>query len=44
MPDYLPLFKTAEPTANQVAAKCPSFPAADPLVWDPAAPAPAPAG
>jgi Domain of unknown function (DUF5078) len=43
-PDYVPLFLTAEPIANQVVAKCPIFPAADPSVWNPAAPAPAPAG
>jgi hypothetical protein len=41
-PAYVGLFRTAEPTANQVAAQCPTFPAVDPAVWNAAAPAPAP--
>ena len=41
-PAYVGLFRTAEPTANDVAAKCPTFPAVDPAVWNAAAPAPAP--
>ena len=41
-PAYVGLFRTAEPTANLVAAKCPTFPAVDPAVWNAAAPAPAP--
>ncbi len=41
-PAYVGLFRTAEPTANDVAAKCPTYPAVDPAVWDAAAPAPAP--
>lgn len=41
-PAYVGLFRTAEPTANAVAAKCPTFPAVDPAVWNAAAPAPAP--
>lgn len=41
-PAYVGLFRTAEPTANDVAAKCPTFPAQDPAVWNAAAPAPAP--
>lgn len=41
-PAYVPLFQTAEPTANDIAAKCPTFPAEDPAVWNAAAPAPAP--
>ena len=41
-PDYVGIFRTAEPTANQVAAKCPTYPAVDPAVWNAAAPAPAP--
>ena len=39
-PEYAGLFQTAEPTANAVAAKCPTFPAEDPAVWNAAAPAP----
>ena len=34
-PAYMALFLPAEPTANEVAAKCPSFPADDPSVWNP---------
>jgi len=41
-PAYVPLFVTAEPTANEITAKCPTFPAEDPAVWNAAAPAPAP--
>jgi hypothetical protein len=41
-PAYVGLFRTAEPTANAVAAKCPTYPAVDPAVWNAAAPAPAP--
>lgn len=41
-PAYVGLFRTAEPTANEVAAKCPTYPAVDPAVWNAAAPAPAP--
>ncbi len=41
-PEYVSLFTAAEPVANQVAAKCPTFPAEDPAVWDASAPAPAP--
>lgn len=41
-PAYVGLFRTAEPTANDVAAKCPTYPAQDPAVWNAAAPAPAP--
>lgn len=43
-PEYVGLFTAAEPQANEIAAKCPTFPAEDPAVWDPSAPAPAPAG
>ncbi len=39
-PAYAGLFQTAEPTANAVAAKCSTFPAVDPSVWNPTAPAP----
>jgi hypothetical protein len=28
------LFRTQEPTADAVAAKCPTFPAEDPSVWN----------
>lgn len=41
-PAYVPLFQTAEPTANEIAEKCPTYPAVDPAVWNAAAPAPAP--
>ena len=41
-PVYMQLFRAAEPTANDVAAKCPTFPAEDPAVWNLSAPAPAP--
>ena len=34
-PAYVPLFRTAEPTANQVAATCATFPAVNPAVWAP---------
>lgn len=33
-PVYMNLFRTQEPTADAVAAKCPSFPAEDPSVWN----------
>ncbi len=32
-PEYVGLFRTAEPTANAVAAKCSTFPAENPAVW-----------
>ncbi|MGV0991764.1 MAG: DUF5078 domain-containing protein [Mycobacterium sp.] len=32
-PEYMALFRTAEPTANAVAALCPTFPAENPAVW-----------
>ena len=38
-PEYVGIFTAAEPEANEVAAKCPTFPAEDPAVWDPSAPA-----
>ena len=41
-PEYVSLFTAAEPVADEIAAKCPTFPVEDPSVWDPAAPAPAP--
>ena len=41
-PAYVGLFRTTEPVANDVAAKCPTFPAEDPAVWNASAPAPAP--
>ncbi len=31
-PQFVPLFKTAEPDADAIADKCPSFPAEDPSV------------
>lgn len=34
-PEYVSLFRTAEPTANAVAAQCSSFPADNPAVWAP---------
>ena len=33
-PVYMSLFRTQESVANDVAAKCPSFPAEDPSVWN----------
>jgi hypothetical protein len=33
-PVYMDLFRTQEPTADAVAAKCPTFPAEDPSVWN----------
>jgi len=33
-PVYMQLFRTQESTANDVAAKCPSFPAENPSVWN----------
>jgi hypothetical protein len=41
-PQYVSLFTAAEPQANEIAAKCPTFPAEDAAVWNPSAPAPAP--
>ena len=38
-PEYVGIFTAAEPEANAIAAKCPTFPAEDPAVWDPSAPA-----
>lgn len=35
-PEYVALFRTAEPTADAVAAKCVTFPAENPAVWAPA--------
>lgn len=37
-PAYVGIFRTAEPTADAVAAKCPTYPAVDPAAWDPATP------
>jgi len=42
-PEYVSIFTAAEPVADDIAAKCPTFPAEDPAVWDASAPAPAPA-
>jgi hypothetical protein len=36
-PEYVSLFTGAEPDANEIAAKCATFPAEDPAVWNPAA-------
>lgn len=36
-PEYVSLFTGAEPDANEIAAKCTTFPAEDPAVWNPAA-------
>ena len=41
-PQYVSLFTAAELVADEIAAKCPTFAAEDPAVFDPAAPAPAP--
>jgi hypothetical protein len=41
-PQYVSIFTAAEPKANEIAAKCPTFPAEDPAVWNASAPAPAP--
>ena len=41
-PDFVALFTVADPVADQIAAKCPTFPANDPAVWNPNAPAPTP--
>ena len=41
-PEYVSLFTAAEPVADEIAAKCPTFAAEDPAVFDPAAPAPVP--
>jgi hypothetical protein len=35
-PVYMGLFRAAEPTANAVANLCPTFPAENPAVWNPA--------
>ena len=35
-PAYMALFRTAEPTANAVANLCPTLPAENPAVWNPA--------
>lgn len=35
-PEYVALFRTAEPDANAVAAKCSTFAAQNPAVWAPA--------
>lgn len=44
LPQYTPLFVMAEPVAEEITAKCPTLPAVDPTVWNPAPPAaPAPA-
>lgn len=40
VPQYTPLFVMTEPVAEDITAKCPTFPATDPSVWNPA-PAPA---
>lgn len=42
-PEYVSIFTAAEPVADEIAAKCPTFPAEDPAVWNPNVPAPAPA-
>ena len=34
-PQYVALFRTAEPTADAVALLCPTLPAEDPAVWAP---------
>lgn len=39
-PEYVSIFTGAEPVADQIAAKCPTFPAEDPVVWNATAPAP----
>jgi hypothetical protein len=36
-PQFVPLFKTTEPNAEQIADKCPTFPAEDPSVLAPPA-------
>lgn len=41
-PDFVALFTVADPVADQIAAKCPTFAAEDPAVWNPNAPAPTP--
>ena len=41
-PEYVSLFTAAEPVADEIAAKCPTFATEDPAVFDPAAPAPVP--
>ncbi len=41
-PQYVSLFTGAEPQANEIAAKCSTFAAEDPAVWNATAPAPAP--
>lgn len=41
-PQYVSIFTGAEPQADEIAAKCPTFAAVDPAVWNPTAPPPAP--
>jgi hypothetical protein len=41
-PEFVALFTVAEPAANKIAATCPTFPAEDPAIWNPAAPPPVP--
>ena len=41
-PQYVSIFTAAEPVADKIAALCPTLPAEDPGVWNPAIPAPAP--
>jgi hypothetical protein len=41
-PQYVSIFTGAEPQADEIAAKCPTYPAVDPSVWNPTAPPPAP--
>lgn len=36
-PEYVGLFRTQEPSANAVAAKCSTFPTTNPAVWAPVA-------
>ena len=40
-PQYVSIFTAAEPVADEIAAKCPTFPAEDASVWDASAPPPA---
>ncbi len=41
-PEFVALFTVADPVADEIAAKCPTYPAEDPAVWNPTAPPPAP--
>jgi hypothetical protein len=41
-PEFVALFTVAEPAANKITATCPTFPAEDPAIWNPAAPPPVP--